>query len=71
MTNKFCGNCGTLMFRFSEGNPGLTLMRLGTVDDFSLAETKLKPQQEIYTETRVGWLHPLEGVKQFSRARKL
>lgn len=58
------------MFRKSELSPGITLMCGGTVDDFSLAETKLKPQKEIYTETRVNWMHPLEGVKQFPRSFK-
>jgi hypothetical protein len=34
------------------------------VDDFNLHETKLKPQVEQFVESRVEWLHGLEGIKQ-------
>ncbi|KAK1962115.1 hypothetical protein LZ32DRAFT_254481 [Colletotrichum eremochloae] len=64
MTNYFCGTCGTLLYRVSSGRPGLSILRIGTVDDFRLAETKLKPQVEIFIGTRVAWLAPVEGVLQ-------
>ena len=64
MTNHFCDTCGSLMYRVSSGYPGLSILRLGTVDDFSLVETKLKPQVEQYVETRACWLKPMDGVKQ-------
>ncbi|KAH8807789.1 Mss4-like protein [Xylogone sp. PMI_703] len=64
MTNYFCNTCGTLMYRISTGYPDRAFMRIGTVDDFQLHETKLKPQTERYIETRVGWLRPAEGVEQ-------
>jgi len=64
MTNHFCAKCGTLMYRVSSGFPGLSIMRIGTVDDFKLHETKLKPQFEQYTKDRVAWLSGAEGVKQ-------
>ncbi|KDN71234.1 hypothetical protein CSUB01_08444 [Colletotrichum sublineola] len=51
MTNYFCGTCGTLLYRVSSGRPGLSILRIGTVDDFRLAETKLKPQVEIFIDT--------------------
>lgn len=56
MTNHFCGNCGTLMFRVSSGFPGVRIMRIGTIDDFVLQETKLKPRIEQYTKDRSNWL---------------
>ncbi|KAF2655502.1 hypothetical protein K491DRAFT_548655, partial [Lophiostoma macrostomum CBS 122681] len=56
MSNHFCGDCGTLMYRKSERFPDLSLLRAGTVDDFSLMDTVLKPQVEIWTSKRVGWL---------------
>ncbi|KAJ6516504.1 Mss4-like protein [Mycena sanguinolenta] len=64
MTNYFCATCGTLMYRVSTGFPGISTLRIGTVDDFHLHETKLKPQVEQFIERRVGWLHGAEGVKQ-------
>jgi hypothetical protein len=65
MTNYFCKTCGTLMYRVGERFPGASILRIGTVDDFSLMETKLKPRVEYYTKDRVEWLKPLEGSKQF------
>ncbi|KAK2027998.1 hypothetical protein LX32DRAFT_640384 [Colletotrichum zoysiae] len=64
MTNHFCGTCGTLLYRVSSGFPGLSILRIGTVDDFRLAETKLRPQVESFVGTRVSWLKPVEGVLQ-------
>jgi hypothetical protein len=66
MTNHFCSTCGTLMFRVGEAFPGMSIMRIGTVDDFHLHETKLRPEREQFVESRVDWLgHGIEGVKQF------
>lgn len=52
------------MFRISSGFPGVIIMRLGQVDDFSLHEGVLKPQVEQFGKDRVAWAHPAEGVKQ-------
>ncbi|KAK3113509.1 hypothetical protein LTR53_009115, partial [Teratosphaeriaceae sp. CCFEE 6253] len=64
MTNFFCSVCGTLMYRRSTGFPGMSITRIGTVDDFKLHETKLKPRIEIFTESRVGWFTGCEGAEQ-------
>lgn len=64
MTNHFCTTCGTLMYRVSSGFPGKSILRIGTVDDFHLHETKLKPRVEQFVKDRVGWLGGAEGVKQ-------
>ena len=65
MTNYFCGTCGTLLYRVSSGMPGMSILRIGTIDDFTLQETKLKPQVEQFVENRVGWLEKLNlGVPQ-------
>lgn len=55
---------GTLMYRISTGSPGKSILRIGTVDDFSLHETKLKPRIEQFGKDRVSWLKGGEGVKQ-------
>jgi len=62
MTNYFCSACGTLMYRV--GTPGRSILRIGTVDDFHLHETKLKPRSEIFAKDRVGWLCAIEGAQQ-------
>ncbi|KAF7345656.1 putative glutathione-dependent formaldehyde-activating gfa [Mycena venus] len=53
MTNYFCSTCGTLMYRVSSGIPGMSILRIGTVDDFHLHETKLKPAVEQFVEERL------------------
>lgn len=65
MTSHFCGTCGTLMYRVSTGSPGLSILRIGTVDDFRLHETKLKPTVEQFTAYRASWVHSAEGAQQF------
>jgi len=64
MENHFCSVCGTLMYRVSSGAPGRYVMRIGTVDNFSLHETKLKPRIEQFCKDRVNWLKGGEGVQQ-------
>ncbi|KAL2069937.1 hypothetical protein VTL71DRAFT_14616 [Oculimacula yallundae] len=65
MTNYFCGTCGSLMYRVGAMFPGMSILRVGSVDDFSLVETKLKPTMEQFTRSRVGWKGATEGAKQF------
>jgi hypothetical protein len=65
MSNHFCKTCGTLLYRTAENYPGSSILRLGTVDDFTLMETKLKPQVEQFTKDRVSWLSGGAGVKQY------
>lgn len=60
MTNYFCQTCGSLMYRRGERFPGVSILRLGSVDDFNLVETKLKPTREQFVKDRVGWF---DGVK--------
>ncbi|KAK5243813.1 hypothetical protein LTR40_012417, partial [Exophiala xenobiotica] len=52
MTNYFCSTCGTLMYRVGAAFPGKSILRIGTVDDFTLHETKLKPQIEQFVKDR-------------------
>lgn len=68
MTNSFCSKCGTLMYRVSSGYPGKSILRIGTVDDFNLHETILKPRVEQYTKDRVNWLSGARGVEQRQNA---
>lgn len=64
IANHFCSDCGTLMYRVGSAFPGMSILRTGMVDDFNLHETKMRPQYEQFTKSRVGWLHGVEGVKQ-------
>lgn len=62
MTNHFCSTCGTLMYRRSTGYQGLSVLRIGTVDDFALHEIKLKPRVEQFVKDRVAWFGGVEGA---------
>lgn len=64
MDSYFCSVCGSLMYRVSSGFPGMRVLRIGTVDDFHLHETKLKPQFEQFVESRVAWCNGCEGAEQ-------
>lgn len=55
MTNYFCSTCGALMYRKGAAYPGCNFLRIGTVDDFNLHETRLKPQKELFVKNRVAW----------------
>ena len=61
MTNYFCKTCGTLMNRIADAFPGRNFIRLGTVDDFTLHETKLRPTVELFTKDRVSWFAGVPG----------
>ncbi|KAI1265445.1 Mss4-like protein [Xylariaceae sp. FL1019] len=63
MTNYFCSTCGTLMYRVGEKFPGVSILRLGTVDDFNLADTKLRPKTEQFIKDRVSWFSGCEGAR--------
>ena len=65
MSNFFCKTCGTLMYRRGICAPDCSLLRTGTVDDFTLHETVLKPTVENFAENRVCWLKELEGARQY------
>ena len=65
MTNYFCNTCGSLMYRVGAAFPGMSILRLGSVDDFSLMETALRPTMEQFTKNRVSWKQPTEGTTQF------
>ncbi|KAH8894741.1 hypothetical protein GQ53DRAFT_683390 [Thozetella sp. PMI_491] len=65
MTNYFCSTCGSLMYRVGAGWPGCSILRIGTVDDFTLHETKLKPQIEQFTKSRVAWFTGVDGAQKF------
>lgn len=39
----------------------MAIMRIGTVDDFNLMETKLRPRVEQFVKDRVDWLDGIGG----------
>lgn len=63
MANYFCSNYRTLIYRVGEHFPSVSILRIGTVDDFSLHETKLRPVEEHFTKDRVSWFSGVTDVE--------
>lgn len=70
MENSFCSICGTLLYRRSSRFPGMSILRIGTVDDFNLHETKLKPTLEQYIGSRVSWFSGVQGGDEIKRTQE-
>lgn len=64
MTNHFCKTCGVLVRRHGSRFPGMSFLRTGTVDDFTLHETVLKPQREVFVKDRASWCAAVDGAEQ-------
>ncbi|WP_077036130.1 GFA family protein [Pelomonas sp. KK5] len=58
VTRRFCANCGSHLFADSTGRPGLTVVRVGTLDDPS----SVKPSANIWTASAPGWACLDEGL---------
>lgn len=52
------------MYRRGTGFPGMSILRIGTVDDFNLMDTKLKPRVEQFVKDRVSWTSGVAGALQ-------
>jgi hypothetical protein len=52
------------MNRVSAGFPEKNFLRIGTVDDFNLQATVLKPKTEQFIGTRFPWVHGVDGARQ-------
>ena len=51
VTRRFCPACGTQLFSDSTGRPGLTVVRVGTLDDPS----SIKPTANIWSGSAPSW----------------
>jgi hypothetical protein len=51
------------VYRVGAAFPNRSILRLGTVDDFNLVETKLKPTRELFVKDRVSWFKGVDGEK--------
>lgn len=51
LTRHFCPTCGSFLFAFNSGRPGMIVVTAGTMDDSSW----FAPQLIIYTKHRPAW----------------
>lgn len=65
MTNHTCGECGSLLYRTSDGYPGKLAVKVGCIDDEEGDVPKSYiPDVEIFTRSRVPWEKEVEGAEQ-------
>lgn len=64
VTRRFCTHCGTQLFSDSSGRPGLTVVRIGTLDEPS----RIQPTANIWTASAPAWACLDESLEGFSAA---
>lgn len=63
VTRRFCPQCGTQLFSDSTGRPGLTVVRVGTLDDPS----SIKPTAYIWTASAPSWACLDSSLERYER----
>ncbi|TVY30873.1 hypothetical protein LHYA1_G000786 [Lachnellula hyalina] len=58
-----CAECGSLLYRTSDGYPGVMVIKAGCIDGKD-ASLEFVPQVELFTRSRVPWVPAIEGAKQ-------
>jgi hypothetical protein len=53
----FCGNCGTQLFIRRQGDPGITVVTLGSLDDDAAIAP---PARHVFADSKAPW-HRIEG----------
>jgi hypothetical protein len=64
VTRRFCPACGTQLFSDSTGRPGITVVRLGTLDDPS----SITPTANIWSASAPAWACLDESLERFEKA---
>ena len=64
VTRRFCAQCGTHVFSDSTGRPGLTVLRVGTLDEPSA----ITPAANIWTASAPDWACLNPALEQFEAA---
>lgn len=61
--NHSCSKCGSLLYRTSDGFPGVMVIKAGCMDVENATETYV-PDVEIFTRSRAAYIPAIEGAKQ-------
>jgi|SRR5579862_3353021 len=61
--SKFCPNCGSVILSEPAVMPGVSILRVGTLDDTSW----IKPSMEIYCDSKQSWVELGGGLKSFPK----
>ena len=60
----FCGHCGSPILSMIDLMPGMLMVKMGTLDDFS----GIAPGIEVYTDHAASWISPIAGARRFGQA---
>ncbi|KAL1966396.1 hypothetical protein VTN77DRAFT_4538 [Rasamsonia byssochlamydoides] len=66
ITNNFCGNCGSTLYRMTTAladGDGMAAVMIGCVDGMQMME-EAKPEKEVFVRNRPKWMAPVEGAEQ-------
>jgi hypothetical protein len=61
--STFCPNCGSTIMSEPEMMPGVSIIRVGTLDDTSW----VKPNMEIYCDSAQSWVELGGGMQRFAK----
>lgn len=64
MTSFFCGDCGSTLYRESDGIPGIIVIKVGLIDGNEEDFKNAIPEVEQFTRSRVSWIPAVPGVEQ-------
>ena len=63
ITNHFCGDCGSTLFRDGASFPGMKVVKAGVMDDVDALD-QAKPAVELFAPERVSWVQEIPGAEQ-------
>jgi hypothetical protein len=63
ITSYFCGDCGSTIYRDGATFAGLKVIKAGLMDG-DILDTGSKPDVELYTSRRAGWVAEVDGAGQ-------
>jgi len=63
VTNHFCGDCGSTLYRTGPSFHNSVIVKLGVMDNVDAFE-KAKPGVEFFCDQRVDWVPEIQGAKQ-------
>tara|TARA_B100000029_G_C16767862_1_gene664357 strand:- start:41 stop:454 length:414 start_codon:yes stop_codon:yes gene_type:complete len=65
MTKEFCPICGSQLFGYGSGSPGIKNVKIGSIDKIG----DIKPQVEVFTSKSLPYTPPLEFTEKFEKGR--
>jgi hypothetical protein len=65
MTKEFCGDCGSQLFGYGSGSPGVKHVKVGAIDDAGA----IKPQIDVFAAKKLPFTILSDDTEHFERGR--